>query len=65
MSEIDTQELVNANYRILLLLGYATSIVMDYKRLEAYHDNTYKCDWLLDAIQKVVYENKPIPKLPE
>lgn len=65
MTEENIQQIIDVNYRVLLLLGYAASIAMDYKRLEAYHDNTYKCDWLFDAIQKVVYENKPIPKFPE
>lgn len=64
MKELDVQELVNMNYRILTLLGFATSIVSDYKALEAYHDKSKKCDWFMSAIQAVVYENKPLPSLP-
>ncbi len=63
MTDEQIQNLIDMNYRVLVLLGYATSIVWDYKKLEAYHDNSYKCDWLLKAIQAVVYENKPLPKM--
>lgn len=64
MKELEIKELIDANFRILLLLGYAASIVSDYQRLETYHDNSHKCRWFFDAIQAVVYENKPLPPLP-
>lgn len=64
MKEIDIEQLINMNYRVLTLLGIATSFIIDYKKLEAYHDDSEKCDWFLDALQKVVYENKPLPQLP-
>lgn len=63
--EIDIENIINMNYRVLTLLGIAASIIMDYKTLEAYHDNSYKCDWFIKAIQEVVYENKPIPEFPK
>lgn len=62
--EIDVQNLINANFRILTLLGYAMSIVVSYEKLEAYHDDSEKCKWFFDAIQAVIYENKPLPPLP-
>ena len=64
MKEINVQDLIDTNFRILLLLGYATSIVMNYQKLEAYHDDAEQCKWFFDAIQDVIYENKPLPPLP-
>lgn len=64
MNEVQIKQIIDTNYRILLLLGYATSIVGDYQRLEAYHDDSEKCKWFFDAVQAVVYENKPLPPLP-
>lgn len=64
MNEISVKDLIDANYRILLLLGYATAIVSDYQSLEAYHDNSEKCKWFFDAVQAVVYEKKPLPPQP-
>lgn len=63
--EINIENITNLNNRLLILLGIATSIIIDYKELEAYHDKSYKCDWLMKAIQDVVYENKPIPEMPK
>jgi hypothetical protein len=63
--EIDIENLINMNYRVITLLGIATSIIMDYRDLEAYHDKSEKCDWFMKAIQDVVYENKPIPAFPK
>ena len=61
--ELDIDNLINMNYRVLTLLGIATSIIMDYEKL-AYHDNSAKCKWFMEAISDVVYRNKPIPPLP-
>lgn len=64
MKELDVEQLINMNYRVITLLGIATSFIMDYKNLEAYHDNSEKCDWFFNALQKVIYENKPLPPMP-
>ncbi len=53
------------NYRALTLLGIATSIVVDYQKLEAYHDNTDKCEWFIRQIENVVYLNKPMEPFPK
>lgn len=62
--ELDIQALIDTNYRVLTLLGIATSFIMDLKKLEAYHDQSEKCDWFIQAIENVVYLNKPLPKMP-
>lgn len=64
MKELDVQQLIDMNYRVLILLGIGTKMIMDYRKLEAYHDDSADCDWWMKAIQAVVYENKPIPPLP-
>jgi hypothetical protein len=61
MNEEDIKQLINVNFRILFLLGYASSIVSDYRRLEAYHTDEEKCKWFFDAVQAVVYDDKPLP----
>lgn len=64
MNEIQIKELIDTNFRILLMLGYATSLIMSYEKLETYHDDSEKCKWFYDALQAVVYENKPLPPFP-
>lgn len=64
MTEENIQSIIDMNYRALTLLGIAASMIMDYKKLDDYHDKAYQCDWFINAIQAVVYENKPLPKMP-
>lgn len=57
MKEINVQQLIDTNYRLLTLLGMGTHIIM--------HDAQKKDrDWWMQAIQAVVYENKPLPPMP-
>ena len=63
--EIDIQHIIDMNHRVLMLLGIATSIVIDYQRLDAYHDNSDKCDWFYKAVENVVYKNEPLPPMSE
>lgn len=62
--EINIENIINMNYRVLMLLGIATSIIMDYEDYKTVEGNK-KIDWLMKAIQDVVYENKPIPEMPK
>lgn len=63
MKEIDVQDIINMNYRVLTLLGMVTSLLIDCKNGRPRSDH-YKFDWFLDALNAVVYEKKPIPDLP-
>ena len=64
MSEIEIQKIIDMNYRVLILLGMVTPMLIDYKNIlpRSKHLNV---DWFMDALNAVVYENKPIPPLPE
>lgn len=64
MKELDINQIINMNYRVLTLLGMVTSLLIDYKNQKP-HSEHYKYDWFMDAMNAVVYENKPIPPLPE
>jgi hypothetical protein len=64
MTEEWQQNMMNLNFRLLMLLGMVTPLLIDYKDL-LHKSNHYKVDWFMDAINAVVYENKPIPPLPE
>lgn len=64
MKELDINDIVNMNYRVLTLLGMVTSLLIDCKNGRPRCDH-YKFDWFLQALNDVVYMNKPIPPLPE
>ncbi len=58
--EPNIENIINMNYRALTLLGMVTSIVMDIK-----HDGRYKekLEWIIQAINDVVYLGKPLPPM--
>lgn len=62
--ELDMQNILDMNYRVLTLLGMVTSLLIDCKNGRPRSDH-YKFDWFLQALNDVVYHNKPIPPLPE
>lgn len=64
MKEIDIQQIIDMNYRVLTLLGIATSLIIEYEQYCTQHTDSSRCKWFLDAIQAVVYENKPLPPMP-
>ncbi len=64
MTDEQIQKLVDTNYRVLTLLGYATALIVDFKSLHEYHDQSNMCDWFLNAVNNVVYLNKPLPEFP-
>jgi hypothetical protein len=65
MTDIDFQKIIDMNYRVLTLLGIATSIIGDYKQLIVKNrnlsDKIKQCEWFVSAVNDVVYLNKPIP----
>jgi hypothetical protein len=64
MKETEIEDIINMNYRVIALLGIATSILWDCKRSRPRADH-YKFDWFQDAVRDVIYDNKPIPPMPD
>ncbi|HJY22926.1 MAG TPA: hypothetical protein VJ279_08585 [Hanamia sp.] len=67
MSDELIQCLTDKNHQLTLLLGVATAMVLEYRKLDAYHDNRAKCDWFIEALDCLIYKDEPIPfnKLPD
>ena len=59
----DENNIVNMNYRALILLGMGTAIMMEL-RDKVPELNRIGIGWFLQAINDVVYRNKPIPEPP-
>lgn len=64
VTDEDIRNLMKLNSRLLLLLGMITPLLIDckYSRPKAEH---YKFYWFTDALNAVIYENKPIPPFPD
>ncbi len=64
MKETEIENIIGMNQKALMLLGYSSSLLMVNKNKMLARDKR-KLEWLLKAIEDVVYHNKPVPPLPE
>lgn len=71
MKEADIEKLVQMNQRLLLVLGYGTAVMGELMRevgmrldpTEEYKSEGY--GWFLQAIENLVYLDKPLPPMPD
>lgn len=70
MTDEEIQKLIHMNQRLLLVLGYGSAIMCELMKeigmrldpIEEYKNEGY--DWFIQAIDNLVYLNKPLPKMP-
>lgn len=62
MKEEEIDKLIHMNSRLLLLLGYSLSFVT--KTEHKSHEDESKYQWLLKAVENIVYLDKPFPPMP-
>ena len=63
MTDESIQNLIDTNYRLLTLLGFATALIFEHKNMSGISTKSYKqCEWFIQAINNVVYLKKPLPE---
>ncbi len=63
MTEANIDKIMLMNQRLLLVMGYATSVILDLH----HHIPIEKkegCYWVVDAMENIVYLDKPLPPMP-
>lgn len=63
MKELDIDKLIQTNNRLLLVLGYGSAVMIE---LDKYlpHDKKAGMYWFLQAMENIVYTDKPLPPMP-
>lgn len=63
MDENNIDKLIQMNQRLLLVMGYATSVILELGKHipEEKKDGVY---WVIEAIENIVYLDKPLPPIP-
>lgn len=66
MTEDQTKEFIHKYEQVLVLLGIATALIMDYREIykNEMDDKLPKVDWFLEAFNNVIYLGKPLPEIP-
>ena len=64
MTDEEIKNLKKMNHRVLLVLGFGTSLILELRRY-APKDRQKDILWFIEALENVVYHNKPLPPFPE
>ncbi len=62
MTDDEIEKLVYTNQRLLLIIGYAMGFIMNTPRNSKKDEKKYQ--WLVNAIDNLVYLDKPLPTMP-
>jgi len=61
--ELNVQQVIDMNYRCLMLLGYAASLLSEaFKNKPESQKEKYK--WFIQCIDNMIYFDKPLPPCP-
>jgi hypothetical protein len=63
MTNDNIDKLIQMNQRLLLVMGYATSVILELGKFvpEEKKQGVY---WVIEAIENIVYLDKPLPPMP-
>ncbi len=64
MDDKEIEHIYSMNNRLLLVMGFATSVLIDMSRLLKNGEDP-RLAWIIQAIDNIVYQNKPLPPMPE
>ncbi len=62
MTDQEIEKLIHMKERLLLIVGYACAFVCDVQIKNETEQKKY--DWLMQAVNNVVYLDKPLPIMP-
>ena len=52
------------NERLLLVMGFVTSVIFNTKHLVP-EEKRHGMNWFLEAMENIVYLDKPLPPMPD
>lgn len=64
MTNEEIEKIIKINQQLLLVLGFGTSIILD-KRNSSYRESDDKVSWFIQAVENIVYLDKPLPPIPK
>lgn len=64
MTDDNIERLIQMNQRLLLVMGYATSVILELGKYVP-EEKKHGVYWVVEAIENIVYLDKPLPPMPE
>ena len=63
MNVDNVDKLIQMNQRLLLVMGYATSVILELGK-HVPEESKLGVYWVIEAIENIVYLDKPLPPMP-
>lgn len=63
MNDENLEKLIQMNQRLLLVMGYATSVLLELIK-DAPESEKLGAYWVIESIENIVYLDKPLPPMP-
>lgn len=63
MTDDNINRLIQMNARLLLVMGYATSVILEISN-RIPEDKKQGVYWVIEAMENIVYLDKPLPPMP-
>lgn len=63
MNEENVDKLIQMNQRLLLVMGYTTSVLIELGKLLP-EEKKQEIYWIIESIENIVYLDKPLPPMP-
>lgn len=63
MNDENIKHLLDMNARLLLVMGYATSVLLELGQYVT-EEKKQGLYWVIEAIENIVYLDKPLPPMP-
>ena len=63
MNEDNVDKIIQMNQRLLLVMGYATSVILELGKYVS-DEKKQGLYWVIEAVENIVYLDKPLPPMP-
>jgi len=64
MTEDNVDRIIEANHRMMFVMRYAYTVLLELGKFVP-EENKQGIYWVIEAIENIVYLNKPLPPLPQ
>lgn len=64
MNDDEIERIININTRLLLIMGYTISTLLEIKDYIP-KEKEKKINWIIHSVENIVYFDEPLPPIPE
>ena len=62
MTNEEIEKIIKINHQLLMVLGFGLSIILEIRR-DSYRECDDKMSWFIQAVENIIYLDKPLPAI--